>query len=114
MEHRPERPWLADKIAAAQRRAKLTACKRCGAKVLRGLDDDVAALDTTVDAEPVSAAGELAAIADGLRTYELYGDDLSYRTLYWHVRYASETTRPVHVEHRCPEKANVRAGAATD
>lgn len=101
----PQKPWLAAKIAAGQRSAQPDTCRRCGNPVLAGLDDDVAALQTVVDAEPVDAATELTGIIAGLASYTLTSGELNYRTLRWHVRHAPAGTgrAPVHLEHRCPQ-----------
>lgn len=102
----PSKPWLAERIAAGRRKAHQDRCGKCGADVLAGLDDDVAALQVVVDSTPVDAVGELSAIADGAASYALIGDELSYRTLRWHVRHspAGTVSYPVHTTHHCTSR----------
>ncbi len=56
---------------AGSRAARVICCRHCAAPVFRGLDADVTALEVTVDVRPLNAAGELAALIEGRRTYEL-------------------------------------------
>lgn len=54
-----------------RRAARAAACRRCGVSVMRGLDADLAAAAVAVDVQPLSPAGELAALLAGRRTYAL-------------------------------------------
>lgn len=54
-----------------RRAARAAACRRCGVSVMRGLDADMAAAAVAVDVQPLSPAGELAALLAGRRTYAL-------------------------------------------
>jgi hypothetical protein len=56
---------------AGSRGARVVCCRNCAAPVFRGLDADLMALEVTLDVRPVNAAGELAALIEGRRTYEL-------------------------------------------
>lgn len=46
-------------------------CGRCGAPILRGLDEDLGAFTTYADPAPLTALGEAVAWLDGRRTVEL-------------------------------------------
>jgi hypothetical protein len=63
---------------AGSRAARVICCRHCNAPVFRGLDADIMALEVTVDVRPVNAAGELAALIDQRRTYELRWDGRRY------------------------------------
>lgn len=56
---------------AGSRAARVIACRDCSAPVFRGLDADIMALEVTVDVRPVNADGELTALLEERRTYEL-------------------------------------------
>jgi hypothetical protein len=62
-------------IAAAmgepQRSARSTSCRKCGAPVMVGLDNDSCAMTAVVDTYPLSAAGEVVALLSGRVTYSL-------------------------------------------
>lgn len=53
------------------RRVTARACQRCGGALLVGLDDDVCALEATVDPQPLSALGEALALLEGRGTWHL-------------------------------------------
>jgi hypothetical protein len=53
------------------RRARTTLCRNCGQVVLRGLDDDRAALPATCDPHPLEPCGEASALLTGRATYQL-------------------------------------------
>jgi hypothetical protein len=89
------------------RRARLVACPRCRQAVIRGLDDPDNAMEARCDPWPLSVQGEVAALVEGLGTFDLSregdGRALDYR-------YAESIQgRPagltpdwdVVVEHRC-------------
>ena len=57
---------------AGSRGARVICCRDCAAPVFRGLDADLMAFEVSVDVRPVNAAGELAALLEQRRTYELY------------------------------------------
>ena len=106
-EGRKPRPDIAEKIAHNVRRAKAADCHTCGAPVLVGLDGDTCAWTATVDAQPLPAGlpgqhAEMAAHLDGRRTYiALHGGELHWRDP---SAAARPTTKPLHVEHTCPEE----------
>lgn len=54
------------------RRARAELCKGCGRALMRGLDAERCASDVRVDPHPLSALGELQALVDGVRTFELH------------------------------------------
>lgn len=72
-------PWLQAVLEAKgaanpdgiSRRARAGHCRGCGRVVLRGLDDDVAAIPVATDPEPLNPLGEFLAIAIGRPTYNL-------------------------------------------
>lgn len=83
------------------RAATPTTCRACGAIVLRGLDADACAFTALADPRPVTAAGEVAALRDGRRTYDLDGRELSARDR-WSIPGRPPTPRrPVLAAHRC-------------
>lgn len=73
-------------IASPTARGLHTRWCQCGAAILTGLDSDVCAFDATVDWTPLDVLGELVAVTQGRRTYQverLHGDGapvLSRRT----------------------------------
>jgi hypothetical protein len=108
-------PWLVEtlidkgilQIDGVNRRARLRACPTCRAVCLEGLDDDRCAGMARVDPVPLSAWGEVAALMDGLATYDLHTPGgrltLDYRDS-WCVqaRPAGTTLRvDVMAQHRC-------------
>ena len=74
--------WIADNRIG--RRAALRTCRTCGTPTLTGLDADRAALTITVDATALTPAGEVWALQDGRRTYELRNGQLDPRTR-WNI-----------------------------
>jgi hypothetical protein len=64
-----ELTWIVD--GRLGRRARVQVCAVCHRVVIYGLDADRCALTATVDAHPITAAGEVEAIRAGRRTYEL-------------------------------------------
>jgi hypothetical protein len=112
-------PWLIAtliergilQIDGVNRRARLRACPRCRAVCLEGLDDDRCAGMARVDPVPLSVLGEVAALMDGLATYELHTPGgrltLDYRDS-WCVqaRPAGNTLRvDVMAQHRCGRRS---------
>lgn len=84
------------------RRARAGACRRCYGRVLRGLDDDVAAFTATADPWPLTGVGELQALLQGRSTYALYGKppSLDIRDP-WQIKGRPADTVVVLAEHRC-------------
>jgi hypothetical protein len=74
-------------------------CRKCGAHIRSGLDNDAAALVARVDDEPVTRQGELLAILNGRRTYSLEGGRLYLRERH-HLQIPA---RAPYVQHRCWE-----------
>lgn len=72
-------PWLVDHLRATgaltetglSRRARPRRCYRCRAWTVTGLDADVLALEAACDPTPLSALGEVLALATGRRTVDL-------------------------------------------
>lgn len=67
--------------------AKPGICRKCGSKVLRGMDDYPIGKEATADPTILSSKGEALAILNGLETYWLYGSipmtlELVYRDAY--------------------------------
>lgn len=91
--------------AGRARAARLGLCRRCSAVILRGLDSNRCALVAQADVEPVTVAGECAALLAGLSTYDR-ADEGDGRPVLWHRNQfsISDTRRwPVLVEHRCSQ-----------
>lgn len=88
------------------RRTRPCHCPGCGMYVLRGLDAERMGLPVTTDVLAVSSAGEIAAIFDGIPTYELHpaGDriEVDYRDRY-RIRSRPADAEGVHVvtAHEC-------------
>lgn len=76
---------------------------RCGVQVLTGLDGDAAALAVVVDEAPLSPAGEVAALTDGRRTYQLHRGALDRRDRWNIPGHPPTLDLTVHAEHRCGE-----------
>lgn len=93
--------WLLAKQGGILRAASLGTC-RCGQPVLQGLDADRAALTATCDIAPINEIGELVALAQGRRTYDLVGGyqrkELEYR-YEWNIK--KKRRYPVLAEHKC-------------
>jgi hypothetical protein len=62
---------LMDEATGATRRARARRCEQCRQPVMRGIDADWAGSVVDCDPTPVSALGEVMALVDGRRTYEL-------------------------------------------
>lgn len=101
--------WLArhlEAIGAANpdgygRTVRAGICRRCGSSVLRGLDNDRAALPATVDPTPISAIGEVVAILAGAATYDItLGSRRAelHRRNRWHI---PRRDNPVLADHHC-------------
>lgn len=90
------------------RSIRTSQCPHCRAHVLRGLDADWLALDTTLDPQPVDNLGEFLALATGRRTFDLrptsssgsHGRVMEERNA-WRIRNPWVIPFPVHAEHRC-------------
>lgn len=86
------------------RQAKYRYCPKCGAIVLRGLDDDYCAVDAVADPTPLTARLEYACYLVGRTTYNAItrGDtfELGARVLRW-VRAPELLSWPVLPAHRC-------------
>lgn len=89
------------------RTVRARTCK-CGAAVLVGLDADWLAIQTTLDAHPLDNVGELLAVLQGRRTYDLrrtssrgsHGREMDERNA-WRIANPWAMPWPVHTEHRC-------------
>lgn len=87
------------------RRARLHPCRTCGRPIVSGLDANVCALTGHADPEPLTAAGEVAALLDGRATYELTDrvdrSELDARSA-WDIRARpAGHSPPVLAGHRC-------------
>lgn len=110
----PITPWIIDRLirsgamteSGLTRRARPRPCPSCGAWTVCGLDADLLALEARCDATPLTALGEVLALAAGRRTVELVRTrgrlQLEQR---WadHIegRPAGAGTYDVLAEHRC-------------
>lgn len=88
------------------RRAKIRTCS-CRAKILAGLDADIAALEARCDPQPLSPLGEALAILEGRRTYTLRREGRGW-VLDWRDAHeitwspaTSRARRDVVRQHRC-------------
>lgn len=93
--------WNTDGVS---RTARPTSCRKCGAIVMRGLDDRVAGLVATADPTPITPLGEALAQLDGRWTYRL-----SWRAGHyelddrdeWAIQARPAGTVEVLAQHRC-------------
>lgn len=76
---------------------------RCGVEVIAGWDGDRAAQFVVLDAAPITAAGEVAALTAGRRTYRLWRAGLDRRDRWNIPGHPPGLDLPVHAEHRCGE-----------
>ena len=102
--------WIRERIALDQRRAVTTICLRCGADVLAGLNDDVAAIAVLVDAAPVEVAAAVLAFAlgrpagiDGSVVHAVIHGEL-HRLDGYGIASAVGNRRQLHLVHDCPLK----------
>lgn len=108
------RTWLRDHLIAGghltetglTRRARIRVCA-CSARVLVGLDDDVCALESAVDPEPLNQLGEALALLEGRYTLSLRRDGRGFvldRRHRFEIAAKPAGTQPrtdVVREHRC-------------
>lgn len=80
------------------RRAVLGTCPRCHAPVLRGPDNRAAAIAATVDIHALTRRGELLAVIDSRKTYEIHQGRLFYRDT-WRLR--RQASGHVLIQHTC-------------
>ena len=73
----------------------------CGAVVIEGLDGKACAFIVAVDPQPVTAAGEVAAIRDGRGTWRIWHGQLDPRDQWNIPGHPPGDPWPVHAEHRC-------------
>jgi hypothetical protein len=94
--------WQKERQRGFARQARLQQC-RCGVQTYAGLDADVAAFEVVVDASPVDAKDEQAALAAGRRTYDMTGGGSGtlWRRLDRHI--AADPKYDIHVAHRCAQ-----------
>lgn len=88
------------------RAVRATACRKCHAHTLTGLDGDLCAGVARVDPEPIDAIGEALALLTGRRTYCLHNSGDRYELQLrdqWKITGAPAGTRPYDVvaEHTC-------------
>lgn len=93
------------------RRLQIRSCHQCRTTVLAALDADICAFDIQADPDPVGRLGELLAVADGRRSYDVIDTagrlELEYRRA---IHIGSRRRCPVVVEHRCAVVVEHRCG----
>lgn len=107
--------WVAGMLAAqgwanydgVGRRLRVGVCRRCKARVLRGLDADRLGIARQVDPDNLDTLGEAAAILTGRHTYSVWkvgagGYELHYRAPA-HIRAtpADHSVKPILGDHQC-------------
>lgn len=111
----PMSPWLRSMLVVkgvmdsqgVTRKARIRRHRACGMPVIAGFDAPCIAWSTWVDLTELSRRGELAALLDGRRTYELWpvagGFELEYRgrDRIRHRPADTPGTPPVLCTHRC-------------
>lgn len=102
--------WNVDGIG---RRLSGGRCRRCHATVVRALDDDIAGLPVTCDAQPVNDVGEALALLQGRATYAVV-NSLGRWQLDPRDRYRIAARRPdlVVAQHVCDVPALPAADVA--
>jgi hypothetical protein len=78
--------------------ARRATCPRCQVELLEAIDTGIA---TRVDAQPITAQQEIAALLEGRWTYLHRHQLLIYRDV---TIIAGDPTGTIHAEHRCPQK----------
>ena len=91
--------WLPEQPTT---RARLTACPRCHAAVIRALDAPIAALDIRLDPVPLDIHAELAARLSGRSTYDLIPAAFHQEIEYRDPARIRKREYPVLAAHRCP------------
>lgn len=90
-------------------------CRTCGARVLRGLDDEILARPTTVDATEIDRLGEVLALASGRPTYEVMPEGRDRLVLVprsqWRIA-AGAQRGPIHSWHECGRPLPAAANTA--
>ena len=92
---------LPEPIANRIGRAARTVRHACGAVVLEGLDRNRCAFLVAVDPQPITAAGEVAAIRDGRGTWRIFAGTLDPRDRWNIPGHPPGDPWPVHAGHRC-------------
>lgn len=87
-------------ITGASRKAQIRV-HSCHAPILAGLDADVAALSVAVDPYPLTPLGEVEALRDSRRTYDLRQMRLDRRDHWTIPGHPPSPRHPVVAEHRC-------------
>lgn len=83
------------------RKAQLRTHHPCGIPTLRGLDADVCALEAVVDLGELSTVGEVHALLDGRRTYELNRRGELRDRRHYDIARRPAGTVTVLADHRC-------------
>ena len=96
----------AERAAEARRAATATTCRRCGAPVLVGLDEDVAAAPATADAAPATYLAAVVALLSGRGVLALAGSPSPGHPGELHRLDDSQLAdggppMPLRLEHRC-------------
>lgn len=101
--------WLRDRLIEAgiltpqglSRRAKPMLHRTCRQLVIAGFDNDTCAFDAWTEPAPLTPHGELAALLDERRTYDLDGERLYRRDQASIPGRPPSPRRTVLAEHRC-------------
>jgi hypothetical protein len=95
-------PGIARQLEAKADHAKPARCPRCAAPVLTARVGRVAAVDVTVDAQPIDLASEIRARLDGRLTWFLVAGLLGTVRITWRdPLFAPHDKHPVLRDHRC-------------
>lgn len=87
---------------------KTATCRRCGAAVWRGPDNDVMAIDATVDQAALSVTGECLAVLAGRRTYSVDAASRRHARRIWrrwpdHLGAPDPMGGTLHAAHVCAQ-----------
>ena len=96
-------------------KGSLRRCERCGAQVIRALDDTIAAFTATADPHPIDRAGELQALLTHRDTYALTTTPrLTLRRRdRWQITGHPADTLTVVAEHACGHPLGTPAPVVT-
>lgn len=85
-----------------RRKALRTTCAKCRREILTGPDSDVAGMDARADSAPISRTGELWAVVEKRRTYELDATGRLHRRTAKAVIFAGVPSHSsLHSDHQC-------------
>ena len=96
--------WQTGRWALRNDLAKSGTCRKCQAPVLRALVGRVAALEVTVEAEPLSSREDEERAADeSCQTWFVTSGTTFPARILWMTKFHRKREHSVHKDHRCPQ-----------